>query len=579
MLAGRTWEMLKELKPAPVSKAERTRLGGAPGSEWEPHSAYIGWENGPGEVFEIKNVKRGGELVAQPTKLVQKVWKNPSTLDCFEELHSNRVYVAVMRCTNLGLTDLGYTGEAYLSLLDLKRFLGIAVFMSIVKLPSKREYWYGAWKVQWLAAIMSYQRWTFIKRHLRLSQTNAAKMDKTSDEYDKAWPIREVADMITEEWFAARQQPERVSMEEQMYGTKGFCLLKTYMPNKPTKRGVKTWCAGDPVTGYAHAVELYCGKTNKEDKGELELARSVVMRLAASFQQYTKFYADNYFCDLGTIMRLWTEQRKYLTGTVQQNRKGWPRDMQPRIENEEKGTSFVKHLVYDDPCEKAKILAVVWQDTKPVRYLSSEAQGVAITMHRRSYVEGTSRNRPAIDVTKLYQDNMGGVDRADSLRSAYGLDFKIPKKWPVVMYLKMLVDTCVNNAYINWLDYQSFPATNKPTGRDFREKLARELCGSSMEQPQLMATHYPIRVRDGPGESVVRNCKVCCGTTFVGTGSNRKQVRTGRRTAYMCARCDVYLCVGDTEEYGRDPKNKNDYIQNCFRIWHCDPQYASQVFM
>jgi len=97
MLAGRTWEMLKELKPAPVSKAERTRLGGAPGSEWEPHSAYIGWENGPGEVFEIKNVKRGGELVAQPTKLVQKVWKNPSTLDCFEELHSNRVYVAVMR--------------------------------------------------------------------------------------------------------------------------------------------------------------------------------------------------------------------------------------------------------------------------------------------------------------------------------------------------------------------------------------------------------------------------------------------------------------------------------------------------
>ena len=174
---------------------------------------------------------------------------------------------------------------------------------------------------------------------------------------------------------------------------------------------------------------------------------------------------------------------------------------------------------------------------------------------------------------------MGGVDRADSLRSAYGLDFKIPKKWPVVMYLKMLVDTCVNNAYINWLDYQSFPATNKPTGRDFREKLARELCGSSMEQPQLMATHYPIRVRDGPGESVVRNCKVCCGTTFVGTGSNRKQVRTGRRTAYMCARCDVYLCVGDTEEYGQDPKNKNDYIQNCFRIWHCDPQYASQVFM
>ena len=553
-------------------------MGGVPGSEWEAHSAYLGWCDGPGEVFEVHNVKRGGELVAKPTKLVQKVWKDPTPLDCFEELHSNRVYHHIRRVTNMGLTGNGYTGEAYMSLPDMKKFLGIAVFMSIVKLPSKREYWYGPWRVPWLADIMSYQRWTFLKRHLRLAEHKPEKLDKSSDEYDKAWPIREVSDMVTEEWFAARQQPERVSIDEQMYGTKGFCLLKTYMPNKPTKRGVKTWCAGDPLTGYAHAVELYCGKTNKEDKGELELARSVVMRLASSFLPYTKFYADNYFTDLGTVQKLWTEQRKYLTGTVQPNRKGWPRNLQPRVENEEKGTSAVSHMVYEDGFEKAKILAVVWQDTKPVRYLSSEAQGVPITMKRRSYIEGTSRNRAAIDVTKLYQDNMGGVDRADSLRSAYGLEFKIKQKWPVVMYLKMLVDTCVNNAFINWLDYQNFAPTNKPTGRDFREKLARQLCGTSVQQPQLMSAHFPVRVRKD-GESVVRNCKVCCGTALVGSGANRKQVRTGRRSGFMCSRCNVYLCIGDTEQYANDPANRGDHLPNCFRIWHSDPEYASQVFV
>ena len=91
------------------------------------------------------------------------------------------------------------------------------------------------------------------------------------------------------------------------------------------------------------------------------------------------------------------------------------------------------------------------------------------------------------------------------------------------MYLKMLVDTCVNNAFINWCDYQSFAPTNKPTGRDFREKLARQLCGTSAQQPQLMSAHFPVRVRKD-GESVARNCKVCCGTALVGSGANRKQL-------------------------------------------------------
>ena len=93
-----------------------------------------------------------------------------------------------------------------------------------------------------------------------------------------------------------------------------------------------------------------------------------------------------------------------------------------------------------------------------------------------------------------------------------------------------------------------------------------------------MSAHFPVRVRKD-GESVARNCKVCCGTALVGSGANRKQVRTGRRSAFMCARCNVYLCIGDTEQYANDPANRDDHLPNCFRIWHCDPQYASQVFV
>ena len=244
------------------------------------------------------------------------------------------------------------------------------------------------------------------------------------------------------------------------------------------------------------------------------MARSVVLRLSSCFRPYTKFYADNYFVDLGTVQKMWAVNRQYLTGTVQTNRKGWPRHLQPLVENSEKGATATCHIVYEEASEKAKILAVAWHDTKVVRYLSSEAQGVGVTMARRSYVEGQSRDRSAVDVTKLYQDNMGGVDRADSLRSAYGLDFKIKNKWPVVLYLKMIVETCVNNAYINWLTYQTYPTTNKPTGREFREQLARQLCGVQLDVPAPIAGHYPIRCRVD-NAPCARNCKVCCGTQWV----------------------------------------------------------------
>ena len=577
LVAGRTWDELKTKKPEVVSKAQRTQMGGDPGSEWLPHSQYIGWEEGPGPVMDVMTVARGGDLVSAPTKYLRKTWSNPTPVQCFEELHSNQIYVQILHATNNRMAELNLPSGQRIDKHALKVFLGIAIFMSIVKLPSKRDYWYGQWKHNWLVEAMSYQRWTFIKLHLRFAVRNEAKLDKTSSEYDKAYPIREVAEMAGAEWFAARSQPERLSIDEQMYGTKGYCVLKTYMPNKPTKRGAKCWAAADPLTGYVYVMEIYTGKTNKDDKGEQELARSVVLRLSACFRPYTKFYADNYFVDLGTVQKMWAVNRMYLTGTVQSNRKGWPRHLQPLVDNAEKGSSATCHLILAEASEKAKILAVVWHDTKVVRYVSSEAQGVGVTMARRSYVEGQSRDRPAVDVTKLYQDNMGGVDRADSQRSAYGLSFKIKNKWPVMLYLKMIVETSINNAYINWLTYQTYPATNKPTGREFREKLARQLCGVQLDVPAPIAGHFPIRCRVD-NAPCARNCKVCCGTQWVTHLGARKQIRTGRRTVYKCSKCDVFLCIGDHRAYGEDPKTKDDFQPNCFEAFHTDPQFASLVF-
>ena len=144
-------------------------------------------------------------------------------------------------------------------------------------------------------------------------------------------------------------------------------------------------------------------------------------------------------------------------------------------------------------------------------------------------------------------------------------------------YTRKVWTSNVSNAYINWLTYQTYPTTNKPTGREFREQLARQLCGVQLDVPAPIAGHYPTRCRVD-NAPCARNCKVCCGTQWVTHLGARKQIRTGRRTVYKCSKCDVFLCIGDPSAYGEDPKTKDDFQPNCFEAFHTDPRFASMVF-
>ena len=578
--AGVTWDDVKAVKVAKMSKADRQQAGLAPGDEHRAHSAKMGWVDGPGDVVNPMMVGRHGKLVAMPSNYQQvRRQPTPTPLACFQMLHTGEVYAKIIMETKRHIERTG-SGVQFVSLTELKKFLGISIFMSILQLPSKRDYWYGMWRQSWVVSVMSFQRWQQIKVSLRFSSHQPEKLNKSSDQYDKAWPIREVSSLVSAAWFTARNQPEWVTIDEQIYGTKGWCVLKTYMPNKPTKRGAKVWAAADLETGYVYCMEIYCGKVVQEDKETTSMARGVVLRLAAPFRKYTKFCADNLFTDPGTIQELWDTQTKYLTGTVRENRKGWPRHLEPQVADAEKGASALAHMLYGEPSKQAKIVACVWKDTKEVRLMSSVAQGTATTLKRRSWVledgEQPSRDRAAVDIVELYQQKMGGVDRADALRAAYGVNMKIKQKWPVVMYLKMLVDTCINNAYVNWVDYQPHTNTTRPTLREFREGLAKELCEASPNLQTQTDLHVPVRARKDNANHPL-NCAVCGGSSMADSRTGKVQRRHGCRPSTKCARCQVHLCIGDPVEYGSDPATKGDYKKNCFEIWHTDPAYSQWV--
>ena len=579
-LAGVTWAAVKDAKAAKVSKADRKQAGLAPGEEHRKHAEMMGWVDGPGDVVNPMMVGRHGKLVAMPSNYAAQRSKGvPRPLACFRMLHTGEVYAQIVMETKKHLARTG-SSVVPVTMSELNKFLGISIFMSILQLPSKKDYWYGMWRQPWVIAVMTYQRWQQIKTSLRFSSHQPAKLDKSSDQYDKAWPLREVSNMVAAAWFTARTQPEWVSIDEQMYGTKGWCTLKTYMPNKPTKRGAKVWAAADPKTGYVYCMEIYCGKVVTDEKETTGMARGVVLRLAAPFKEHTKLCADNLFTDLACIQELWDTQHKYLTGTVRENRKGWPKHLAPQVADGQKGASALAHMLYGEPSRQAKIVACVWKDTKDVKLMSSAAQGTATVVQRRSWDledgETPDRDRPAVDVVSLYHEFMNGVDRADALRAAYGVSMKIKQKWPVVLYLKMIVDTCINNAFINWSDYQPHTAKTKPTLREFREILATELCEGSPEFQRPTDLHVPVRARKDGGNHPL-NCAVCAGSSMTPSASGKRQHRHGSRPSTKCAKCDVHLCIGDRAEYGLDADTQGDYKKNCFEIWHTDPAYAQWV--
>ena len=65
--------------------------------------------------------------------------------------------------------------------------------------------------------------------------------------------------------------------------------------------------------------------------------------------------------------------------------------------------------------QRGSLLFALWQDTKPVFTLSTNAQANAEQNVRRRQKDGTSMDVPCPESVRIYNCFMGGVDRGDQL--------------------------------------------------------------------------------------------------------------------------------------------------------------------
>ncbi|CAG4952090.1 unnamed protein product [Colias eurytheme] len=319
---------------------------------------------------------------------------------------------------------------------------------------------------------------------------------------------------------------KKMCIDESIVPFKGRLIIKQYLPKKRNRFGIKLFVLCDVETGYIVDFIVYCGsETEIETVPNLGLSGSVVTELLKDYYFCNReLYVDNWYSSPQLFIYL-KERATYACGTVRSNRKGMP-----KFQKLKRG----QRAAYSSP----PLLALKWQDKKPVLMLSTMHDDKMILSENVDYSTGLPKMKPqcVVDYTK----NMGSVDTSDMMTSTLGCIRK-SKKWHKKLgfhifdmfllnafYLIKVIKNKQNYSLADFQlnvirqiieKYKQCSLTQQSTSRGVLDP-NRFLHNSALE-------HFPVRILTGKSQ----RCKMCA--------AKRKR----SETRFMCQKCKVYLCI------------------------------------
>lgn len=123
-----------------------------------------------------------------------------------------------------------------------------------------------------------------IKERMRKFMQNITLDEKQTrqarQKEDKLRAVREIWDQFALGLCKYYVPSFSLTVDEQLYGSRGFVLGKCYMPMKPSKYGINFFWLCDAKNGLALEPFLYSGKVESRSVG---LAEHVVMKLVSFY--------------------------------------------------------------------------------------------------------------------------------------------------------------------------------------------------------------------------------------------------------------------------------------------------------
>ena len=358
---------------------------------------------------------------------------------------------------------------------ELRKLIGFLFYGSVVKLPTKCDYWRELSRQSMVSDNISRNRIEELLRILHfnnntLSNGKCEKVQPLMDYFNRRSKI-----LLKPEEFGA--------IDEQMVGFKGKTApssLKQYMPNKPSKHSFKLWSKSG-VSGYVYRVGIYSGskkvsakpaslfnndslkltnrsaytasKTSQQllkrykDRKAVGISGLVALDLAKDSPKGTKFFLNNYFGSVALIRKM-TTLGYGITCTLRPNRiTNYPLLPEKQLKKKERG--FYDYRSTNDK----RCIVVVWKDSKRVLIGSNQCGINPVSYYKRWDKDQKKKvNVPAPEIIRQYNKYMGGVDTTGMSCSLHPIQFR-SKKWYMrlvwrVFDLMVLNSWLISNSYL-----------------------------------------------------------------------------------------------------------------------------------
>lgn len=483
----------------------------------------------------------------------------------FKYFFDDNLFEKIASESNLYSIQKDPNKPAMLSATDIRQYLGICIYMSVVHMPNVRSYWSTNLGFSQIKNTMSQKRFEFIRQHLHFNDNNKM-LPKENPDHDRLHKLRPVIDAILKKIQSVPLE-KCVSVDEQLCATKAHHHLKQYLPAKPHKWGYKLYvlCGTD---GFSYNFEIYTGDENQAkyrqaDERDLGSSSNIVVRLCRIIPRNQNFrvYFDNFYTSVPLLVEL-SKRGIFSLGTVRRQRiPNCKLPTEVELKKQPRGTCHE----YVCNVDGVDVTSIIWLDNKPVTLLSTFQGKLPLKEIRRwDRKQKKYINIECPSLIPEYNAHMGGVDAMDSYIGRNKIKMRT-KKWYMRLFYH-LTDMCLVNTWLLYKRSKKLSDRKAPSQVDVRLEIAECLCrsdntGRKRGRPSQESVEKML------GEKRKRSATTChvppkdvrCDAMnhwpiYDDARQRCKFPSCSSFSHFKCSKCGVHLCL-----------NKN---HNCFMSFH-----------
>ena len=345
---------------------------------------------------------------------------------------------------------------------DIARYLGIIMWMGIVKMPQMKMYWarHKVYSMPAFGQAMSRTTFEAIGKFFHCFNRRALPKEWT----DKLMLIRPVLEYIQVKCQTLYVPQQHLSLDEGMLKWKGRLNIKVYNPKKPVKYGIKFYFLCESKSGYVLDFSIYRGTYSS-------LRDTVFDLMEQHLDKGYHIFMDNYYNSVNLAQELYN-RGTHCSGTLRISR-GAPFDLKEVVRRKSLQRGEMTWRKRDN------IFVICWQDLRCVNFITTAANAETEPFVHRKRVKRNGRfcfEEVELQRPKMVSDYvayMGGVDHFDQMVNYYAFARR-SARWTkkTTMYL---IQMALYNSYTLYVKYRPNMNEKCMTFREYHECIASAL--------------------------------------------------------------------------------------------------------